>query len=159
VYNFYVRKSTKTFGNPSRPYRYFLEHSELFFRSNDLLQAYFQGSPVLHDFPDWYQYNYQKLMEVKQLAEEYGFECLFIIYGHSGQPGNYAKIAEFNKIFKHSIDLTNELVQAKDQPIWFDAIHTNAAGHRLIAKRIYEYIMQHGLLKAAQPLPSARPRE
>ena len=159
VYNFYVRKSTNTFGAPSWLYQYLLEHSELFFRSNDLLQAYFQGSSALRGYPDWYQYNYQKLKEVKQLADEYGFECLFLIYGHSGQPGDYDKISTFKGIFKHSIDLRKELLEAKDQPIWFDAIHTNTAGHQLIAKRIYEYLIQHDLLKAAQLPPSAMSRE
>lgn len=155
VYNFYSRKPTKTFGIPSRPYRYLLEHSELFFRSNDLLQAFFQGSAELHDFPDWYQYNYQRLLEVKQLADEYGFECLFLNYGHFGQSSDYDKLASFNRIFNHSIDLRRELEQARDQPIWFDPVHPNAAGHLLIANRIYEYLMQHDLLNKAHLPPSS----
>lgn len=151
IYKFYLRKSTKTFGHPSRLYRYLLVHSEFFFRLNDLFQAFFRDNTALRDFPDWYQDNYRKLVEVKQLGDEYGFECLFLNYGYDNHASNYDKLSSFNTIFRHSVDLRNELEQARKQPIWFDPIHPNAAGHLLIAKRIYEYLAQHKLLeKAAQ---------
>jgi hypothetical protein len=56
-------------------------------------------------FPTDTNNNYQKLTEAKQLANEYGFECPFLNYGHSGQPGDYDKVSSFNWIFMHSVDL------------------------------------------------------
>jgi lysophospholipase L1-like esterase len=159
IYNFYLRKPTKTFGDPSRLYRYLLEHSELFFRLNDLLQASSQGNATLYDFPDWYQDNYRKLVEVKQLGDEFGFECLFLNFGYSNNSGNYDELSSFNTIFKHSVDLRKEMEQAEKQPIWFDPLHPNAAGHTLIARRIYEYLTQHDLLKATQRSPANRDLE
>lgn len=141
-YYFYKKIDTLTFGPPQGIYKFLLDHSNIFFRLNDFLtrRAFFKNKS-LSAYPDRFQEMKMLFTELNGLAKKHSFQVVLLSlpYQDTGSVGK-----EFFPLFKNALDLKPFLPSSEQ--IWFDNMHPNAQGHRLIAQNLIEYLLGQDLL-------------
>ncbi|MBA4423066.1 MAG: hypothetical protein C0390_08180 [Syntrophus sp. (in: bacteria)] len=145
-YYFYQKVPTKVFCRPAGAYKFLLDHSNIFFRLNQLLTKWFAQWIPLTDYPNRHQEIKHQLLELKQLGEQFHFQVVFLYIPEREEfgmtPQRLKEIESFGSLFPHSLDF-RPLILNKPW-LWFDCSHPNALGHKIIAEGIFH------ALKSAQ---------
>ena len=146
-YEFYRRIPTRTLCPARGTYRSLLNHSQLFFRANHVLTAFLEGHVTLYDEPDSGAQFDRAMERLRALTVEFGFEIVLLEVPYARKTAEERRflraVSPSIAGFANSVDLTPVL--ADQRGFWFDRLHPNAEGHRLVAESLLERLQSLGI--------------